>query len=166
MNYITIPLNSDHNRSDFSCGNEMLDNYIKKQASQDMKRKLAVVFIIADKENNIVGYYTLSNDNIPQTEVPENIRKKMPASYSKLPTTLIGRLAVDKKMQGKNFGKKLLMDALCRSYEVAETVSGSIAVVVDPFDKEATEFYNKYGFIEFPDRKRMFLPMKTIKQLF
>ena len=43
---------------------------------------------------------------------------------------------------------------------------GSIAVVVDPINKIAISFYKKYGFINLPDSKRMFLPMQTIKQLF
>jgi hypothetical protein len=43
---------------------------------------------------------------------------------------------------------------------------GSFAVVVDPLDEDAKSFYNKYGFIELFDSKKMFLPMNTIKQLF
>jgi hypothetical protein len=59
----------------------------------------------------------------------------------------------------------LLIDALKRSYEISKTI-GSFAVVVDPIDQDAEDFYVKYGFIKLPDSGKMFLPMKTINQLF
>lgn len=59
----------------------------------------------------------------------------------------------------------ILIDALKRSYEIAKTI-GSVAVVVDPIDQDAEGFYTKYGFIKLPDSRKMFLPMKTINQLF
>ncbi|MBI2504327.1 MAG: GNAT family N-acetyltransferase, partial [Candidatus Latescibacteria bacterium] len=40
-------------------------------------------------------------------------------------------------------------------------------VVVDAKDEEAGSFYERYGFIKFPERPhRLFLPMKTIARLF
>jgi hypothetical protein len=39
-------------------------------------------------------------------------------------------------------------------------------MVVDPLDEDAEAFYTKYGFIMLPDSGKMFLPMKTIKNLF
>jgi GNAT superfamily N-acetyltransferase len=77
----------------------------------------------------------------------------------------LGRLAVDLKYQGKGVGAILLIDALKRSYELTQLI-GSFAVVVDPLNKKAEEFYAKYGFILLPDSKKMFLAMKTIRQLF
>lgn len=62
-------------------------------------------------------------------------------------------------------GKQILVDALKRSYELSKTI-GSFAVVVDPLDQDAEDFYQKYGFIKLPDSGKMFLPMKTIRQLF
>jgi len=54
---------------------------------------------------------------------------------------------------------------LKRSYEISKTI-GSFAVIVDPIDQDAENFYEKYGFIKLPDSGKMFLPMKTISQLF
>lgn len=167
MQYLTEPLKAGLNKSAFSCGIASLDNYIQKQASQDMKRKLSVVFVMIDDQQpkNIKGYYTLSNDNIDYNVVPDDIKKKMPPHYTNLPVTLLGRLAVNKKHQGQGIGEKLLLDALKRSFDVAETNIGSIAVVVDPIDNNAQLFYEQYGFILLPDCNRMFLPMLTIKTI-
>ena len=166
MSQISEPLNSTHKKSDFSCGKEMLDIYIQKQANQDVKRKLSACFVINETETNLIkGYYTLSNNSVASEFIPEQIRKKLPRSYETIPTTLLGRLAIDDRFQGQGIGKLILIDALKRSYEISKTI-GSFAVVVDPIDREAENFYNKYGFIKLPDSGKMFLPMKTISQLF
>ena len=166
MNQISEPLNSTHKKSNFSCGKEMLDVYIHKQANQDVKRKLSACFVINEKETNLIkGYYTLSNNSIPSKFVPNQIQKKLPRSYESIPTTLLGRLAIDNRFQGQGIGKLILIDALKRSYEISKTI-GSFAVIVDPIDQDAENFYEKYGFIKLPDSGKMFLPMKTISQLF
>jgi GNAT superfamily N-acetyltransferase len=164
--FLTESLNFKHNKSKFCCGKLLLDNYLQRQASQDVKRKLSVCFVLTDKSESFIrGYYTLSNNSIPINQVPEDFRKKLPKSYMSIPTTLLGRLAVDKNEQGQGVGKVLLVDALKRSYLLSKDI-GSFAVIVDPLDKEAKSFYSKYGFIELPDSGKMFLPMKTIDQLF
>src|SRR5690554_506291 len=158
MSQISEPLNARHKKSDFYCGKEMLDNYIHKQASQDIKRKLSACFVIKETETDLIkGYYTLSNNSIPLELVPNEIRKKLPRSYEVVPATLLGRLAIDNKFQGQGIGKLILIDALKRSYEISKTI-GSFAVVVDPLDRDAEKFYEKYGFIKLPDSKKMFLP--------
>jgi GNAT superfamily N-acetyltransferase len=159
-------LDKKHNRRDFDCEKELLNNYLKNQAGQDIRRKLSACFVLAEKEtNNIQGYYTLSNNSIPLSSFPEQIKKKLPHSYDSIPTTLLGRLAIDKNFQGKGFGKILLIDALKRSYEISKEIS-SFAVVVDPIDKEAEHFYEKYDFIKLPDSEKMFIATKTLKELF
>jgi predicted GNAT family N-acyltransferase len=158
------PLNSSLNKKDFSCGKEMLDNYIRFQASQDIKRKLCVVFAMFEN-TTIKGYYTLSNASVPAEFMPEAIKKKMPKSYKFLPVTLLGRLAIDKKFKGQGLGGIILIDALKRSYEIASKSLGSIGVIVDPLDNDAVAFYKKFGFISLPDSGKMFLPMADIAQL-
>ena len=77
---------------------------------------------------------------------------------------MYGRLAVDKRFQGKGIGRILLIDALKRSYEISESI-GSFAVVVDPIDDDAIKFYEKFGFIKLPDSGKMFIAMQTLKEL-
>ena len=166
MNELTENLNSKHRKKEFSCGKDMLDNYFQKQANQDIKRKLSACFVLNDKETDLVkGYYTLAQNSLDQNLIPTQFQKKLPNSYKSIPTTLLGRLAIDNRFQGKGVGKLLLIDALRRSYEISKSI-GSFAVVVDPIDKDAEQFYAKYGFIKLPDSGKMFLPMNTIKTLF
>jgi GNAT superfamily N-acetyltransferase len=165
MKYLTTLLHGGHERNQFESEHESLNRYLRTQAGQDVKRKLSVCFVMADESNCVKGYYTLSNDAIEADALPENILKKLRPPYDRLPVTLLGRLAVDKTMTGKGFGKKLLIDALRRSYEASWSI-GSLAVVVDTVNDPARSFYRKYGFIDLPDGAKMFLPMKTIAQLF
>ena len=166
MKHLTVQLSSKHKKSEFTCGVGMLDDYLHKQANQDKKRKLTACFVLVDETNGLLkGYYTLSNNSIPQSKIPTNFQKKLPNSYTSLPATLLGRLAVDKRYRGQGLGKLLLVDALRRSFEISDSI-GSYAVVVDPIDQGAIDFYTKYGFILLPDSGKMFLPMQTIKSLF
>ncbi len=164
--FLTELLSKHHPKSKFSYGNEQLDNYLYRQASQDVKRKLAACFICIDDETSLLkGYYTLSSNSIPSGQVPESFRKKLPPSYTTIPTTLLGRLAIDQNFQGKGLGKLLLIDALKRSYLTGEQI-GSFAVIVDPIDDAANRFYLNYGFIQLPHSEKLFLAMKTVKGLF
>lgn len=167
MMYITQALDSKHDRTAFFCGNDMLDNYLKTQANQDINRKLSTCFVLVEEANEakIKAYYTLSNNSIPLDLIPTAIQKKLPKTYKSIPTTLLGRLAVDKHYQRQKIGRILLVDALKRCYEISKII-GSFAIVVDPVDNNAEKFYQKYGFINLPDSKKMFLPIKTIEQLF
>ncbi len=159
-------LTSLHDKNSFDCGKHQLNDYLIKQAKQDLKRRLSVCFVLVGQSNKVIGYYTLSNASVPREQIPEEIKRKMPESYISLPATLLGRLAVDVVSSGKKLGELLLIDALKRSYQVSLTSVGSMAIIVDPLDRNAEFFYSKYGFIKLPDSAKMFLPMATVAQLF
>ena len=166
MNHVTEALNSIHDKGGFSCGKALLDNYFKRQAGQDVKRKLSACFVLtASGSGTVKGYYTLSSNSIPNNSVPLAFKKKLPNSYTSIPVILLGRLAVDINYQKNGIGKILLIDSLKRCYESSTSI-GAFAVIVDPLDNNAETFYEKYGFIKLPDSGKMFLPMKTIEKLF
>ena len=155
------PLNDDHNRSAFQCGIEALDNYLKKLAKQDIKRRISRVFVATqpDDSSQILGYYTLSALSIHLNELPEALARKLPRNP--IPAALIGRLAVSQHAQGYGIGKMLLVNAIKRTL----AVSGDIAIyamVVDAINDEARSFYEKFCFIGLsPNSNRLFLPLKT-----
>jgi predicted GNAT family N-acyltransferase len=153
-----------HNRSSFSCEEESLTEYLKKQASQDIKKRLAACFALVDADNHIKGYYTLSNDSLAREEVPEEYQKRIPQNYN-VPVTLLGRLARDVSAKGTGLGEHLLLDALFRSYTASKTIA-SMAVIVDPINEKAVQFYGNYGFTMLPDSGKMFLAMNAIGKLF
>jgi len=165
MNYLTHPLSKSHKKHEFSCGNQLLDGYLHKQAGQDVKRKLSACFVLSDESGIVKGYYTLSSSSIERDELPEEIIKMLPLSYENLPVTLLGRLARNVNNKGEGIGELLLLDGLKRSYDTTKNVA-SIAVVVDAIDEAAIHFYARYGFIHLPTSGKMFITMKTVSKLF
>jgi predicted GNAT family N-acyltransferase len=166
MSYLTEALNSSHNKKDFTCGKKLLDDYLHTQAKQDVKRRLSACFIMADNDDIVKGYYTLSSTSIRMELLPESIIKKLPPSYTNLPATLLGRLAINNSFKGKGLGELILIDALKRSYNTSLNSIGSMAIIVDPIDEDAVKFYTKYGFIQLPDSGKMFISVDTVAELF
>ncbi|MBL7473774.1 GNAT family N-acetyltransferase [Robertkochia sediminum] len=157
-------LEKKHIRQNFNCEEPSLTDYIKRQAGQDMKKRLATCFVALDEKQNVIGYYTLTSESLGREEIPGRYVKRVPKNYN-APVILLGRLARDISQKGKGLGEILLIDALFRSYNLSAKSIGAMAVVVDPINQNAVDFYKKYGFQELPDSEKMFLPMNTIKQL-
>lgn len=165
MDFTIARLESFHKIKLFKCTNDILTNYLRYQAGRDVKRRLATCFVLVDSGRIVKGFYTLSNAGIPRDIIPDELSKKLPKNYSSLPATLMGRLATDISISGSGYGKALLIDTLKRSYFISKSKIGSLAVIVDPIDDKAIQFYRKFNFIHLPDSKKMFLPMKTISKL-
>jgi predicted GNAT family N-acyltransferase len=160
--FIIEPLSPAHDRSGFKCGIDSLDNYIKRQANQDIKRQISRVYVAVniEKPNKIMGYYTLSSLSIELNQLPEELLKKLPKHP--IPAALIGRLAVDKSVHGNGIGKMLLADALKRILVISDEIA-IYAVVVDAINDKAKGFYKQYGFQSLGEETpRLFLPLKTI----
>ena len=157
-------LEKTHNRKNFICEVDSLTEYIRKQVSQDIRKRLATCFVAIDNEQNVIGYYTLTSESLGRELIPEKYLKQVPKNYN-APVILLGRLARDITTKGTGLGEYLLLDALFRSYNLSSESIGAMAVVVDPINEKAFEFYKKYGFEQLPDSEKMFLPMKVIEQL-
>jgi len=153
-----------HGRNTFSCGTAELDRYLREQASQDVRRDVARVFLALGRSSHRVeGYYSLSAASFQRSSLPAAQWKRLP--HDPVPAALIGRLAVDTRTKGQGLGVFLLMDALNRILLATQTIAIH-AVIVDARDEAASAFYGKYGCTPFPDdERRLFLPMATIRQL-
>jgi predicted GNAT family N-acyltransferase len=154
-----------HIRSSFCCGKDSLDTYIRKQASQDLQKRISTVFVLTDDpEMNVFAYYTLSAYTVNISDLEESFAKRLPR-YPALPATLLGRLAVDNNQKGKGFGELLLIDALKKSLDATMQVA-SLAVIVEALDERALSFYIKYGFKQFKQEPmKLYLPMKSVEEL-
>lgn len=153
-----------HNRKKFTCEEDSLTEYIRKQVSQDIRKRLTACFVAIDDEQNVIGYYTLSSESLGRELIPDKYLKLVPQNYN-APVILLGRLARDIKTKGTGLGEHLLIDALFRSYKLSNKSIGAMAVVADPINEKAVDFYRKYGFEQLPDSEKMFLSMKVIEQL-
>ena len=162
--YFIEPLGG-HDRGSFSSGLPEFDDYLRTQAGQDARRKVATPFVLVDESRRILGYYTLSAYAVVAGELPPQLAAKLP-KYPLIPATLLGRLAVSSEYRGKKLGSRLLLDALFRSWRSSSQVA-SVGVVAEAFDEPARHFYLHYRFLPFPDHPRkLIMPMTTIRETF
>jgi ribosomal protein S18 acetylase RimI-like enzyme len=156
------PLAPDHDRAAFGCGNEILDRYFKTQASQDMRRGIARVFVATTPEEprRVAGFFTLSAAWVVASDLPPEVAKRLPRHP--IPAALIGRLAVDSRFARRGLGSILLADAVKKTIAAAATVAMTVAIV-DPIDDAARAFYAAFGFrsLQGP-RQQMFLTLPNV----
>jgi predicted GNAT family N-acyltransferase len=163
--YRIDPLSPYHERAAFASGVEPLDRYLKTQAGQDSRRRMASCFVLTreDEPSRILGYYTLSALSIALSELPPGLTKRLPR-YPIVPAALLGRLATDSRHRGKRLGELLLFDACAR---VLRSEIATFALVVDAKEATAERFYARYGFLKLSaGGRRMFLPVAEIAALF
>lgn len=157
------PLHDWHDRTAFESGVEPLDRYLKTQAGQDIRKRVASCFVLTDDRPAPLAFYTLAATSIALTDLPLSLTKKLPR-YPSVPATLMGRLAVDRRFRGRRYGELMLMDAFGRALrsEIA-----TYAFVVDAKDDAAARFYTTYQFLPLSGAtRRYFLPMAEIARLF
>jgi predicted GNAT family N-acyltransferase len=161
--YRVESLDSNHDRARFCCGVPELDAYLQQRAGQDQKCKLAAVFVLTADSHSVAGFYTLSAHSIQAGELPGDMANKLPRFP--LPVTLLGRMAVDRSLQGKGWGEFLLMHALERALHASRQVA-SWAVIIDA-KAGARDFYLQHDFLPLPaNPDRLFLTMKTIEKIY
>jgi len=157
------PLSDHHDRAAFTCGEEALDQYLRTQATQDMRRRIASCFVaIETVSGRLAGFYTIASASIPTPDLPTEMRKRLPR-YPTLPAVRIGRLAVDLNFRGRGLGAALLADAVNRTLKAPPAV---FALLVDAKNDVAVAFYQRYGFRQFANQPRtLFLPMSTAEKI-
>ena len=158
------PLGSHHDRTAFSCGEPTLDAYLQRQASQDVRRRVAQVFVaVGDAPGKIAGYYSLSAASFEKDELPPALAKRLP--HYPVPAAVLGRLAIDRGQQGRGLGETLLLDAIRRVVRASATVAVE-AIIVDAKNERRREFNERYGFRVFASEpRRLFLPLETFEKL-
>lgn len=158
------PLGPRHDRATFSCGEPALDGYLQRQASQDVRRRIARVFVaVVGSPTEVAGYYTLSAASFAKADLPAEVGKRLP--HHAIPAVLLGRLAIASPRQGHGLGESLLLDAIRRVVRASETIAVH-AMIVDAKNDRAARFYERYGFMRFPSLpRRLFLPIQTFEQL-
>jgi GNAT superfamily N-acetyltransferase len=157
MQYRIRAFDANVEKNGFCCGQQTLDEYIRRYASQDVRRNVARVFVATPvNSNTLAGYFTLSAGSVNCSELPPELARKLP-SYP-IPVALVGRLAVDRSFQGKGLGSILLADA-CQKVAQASAVLAVAGIIVDAKEASSAAFYRHFGFSALSGQlQRLFLP--------
>ncbi len=140
------PLDADHDLSSFECGETSLDEWLRRRALANQASGASRTYVLCERRE-VVGYYALASGAVTAAGVPGKFRRNMP---DPIPVALLGRLAIDRREQGKGLGRALFRDAALRISQAAEAI-GIRGIVVQPLSEEARRFYLALGFTECPN---------------
>jgi GNAT superfamily N-acetyltransferase len=147
-------------RSSFFCGTQALDDYFHRQIGQDERRGVSRAYLAVQAETGMIaGFYTIAASECLLDDLPPPLQRKLPR-YPRVPSALVGRLAVDHRFQGCKLGAALLQDASMRATESGIAV---FALLVDAKDDRAAAFYRHHGFGPFAASPlRLFAPLPRL----
>ena len=141
-----LRLLGNEDRSDFCCGRDPLDRYLKTQASQDVRRRVSVCYqALETATGRIAGHYMLSAADVPVSDLPPEDAGRLSLDPC-VPAARIGRLAIARRFHGRGLGGALLLNAAMRALRSEIAV---FALVVDAKDNDAATFYRHHGFHSF-----------------
>lgn len=130
----------------FDCGDEALNNYLKRHAwNNQHKSSIGVTYVAVEEfaPTAVIGYFTLATSSVARDSLPKKYVRGLPA-YD-VPMILLARLAVDRRFGGRGLGSALLTEALKISLNVSEQV-GCRCVIVDAYPA-ALDWYQRFGFV-------------------
>lgn len=136
------PLTSAHHCADFSCGEPVLDEWLKRRALANQVSGASRTFVVTDQEQRVYGYYAIAAGAVSHPLATGGVRRNMP---DPVPVVVLARLAVDQRAQGIKLGGSLLQDAVNRAVNVAQN-TGVRALLVHALHERAKVFYEYYGF--------------------
>jgi GNAT superfamily N-acetyltransferase len=159
-------LTARHDVSVFENGKHpSLDDWLRDRAltSEGLSARTYVIGE-ASAPTRVVGYYAISSAMEQRVALPSaKLRRGMP---EQIPLLLIGRLAIDRRLQGLGLGAALLSDALRRCLAASE-IAGVRGVVAHAIDEDAVGFYQRHGFVPSPLGNRvMLMPIEFVRALF
>ncbi len=152
-------LAAHHVRADFDCGEDALNDFLRRQAGQLQRRGFGKTYVaLADDAVTVTGFVSVSAGQIVTTQLPAAL--KLPRYAA--PMLRVGRLAVDARYQRAGIGQDLLAFALQLALEFSQQV-GVYALLVEAKNSKVKAFYKKLGFIETVDDPLcLFLPIATL----
>lgn len=133
------PLSQSHDKTNFDCGNEPINQYLKTMASQHAKKGIAKVYALA-KNGQVLAFYTLNSTEL------NNENKAIKGYPAKIPAVLIGRIGVDNTAKGQKLSSIALAHALQTAKQASDLI-GITFVVIDAKTDELAHYYQKLGFV-------------------
>ena len=137
-----MPLSPEHHVNLFSCGESVLDDWLKRRALVNQSNGASRTFVVTDDDEQVLGYYALAAGAATHQDATRAIRQNMP---DPIPVMVLARLAVDLRAQGMKLGASLLKDAMSRCIQVSSN-TGVRAMLVHALNERARDFYEYYGF--------------------
>jgi GNAT superfamily N-acetyltransferase len=157
------PISKKHDRASFDCGEPELNEFLRRHARQSHEKGAAKTFLAISNTDGktILGFYSLCPASLEYARAPEVVRKGL-ARHDVLVFRL-GRLAVNRPVQGQGLGGQLIL-AAGRRCLLAATEVGGVALLIDAKNDRAARWYASYGAIPLVDAPlSLLLPLATVQ---
>ncbi|HZZ04089.1 GNAT family N-acetyltransferase [Paraburkholderia sp.] len=135
------PLNAQHNLEAFASGVDSLDQWLRRRALKNQAGGASRTFVVCDGQR-VLAYYALASGAVAVDAAPGRFRRNMP---DPIPVVVLGRLAVDRSLQGRGVGRALMRDAGQRVLQAADAI-GIRGLIVHALSTDAQTFYERIGF--------------------
>jgi len=157
------PIEKKHDRDAFDCGEDALNEFLRRYARKSHDLGGAKTFLAVDDSDSrtILGFYSLSPASIQYARTPDIVRRGL-GRYD-VPAFRLARLAVDLKAQGRGLGGQLLL-AAGRRCLLASAQVGGVALVIDAKNERVAHWYAVFSAIPLEDAPlTLMLPLATIQ---
>lgn len=155
-NYYFETLTEKHDLTDFDCGDDDLNDFLKNDALAQQNENLNVTKLVM-YEGKILGYTSLLTDtlllrNIKNENVRLKIKEKLRVESKNrgISAVKIGRLAIDKRYSQKGLGTHILRNILRNLKNISKNKIGFRFIIIEGYAK-AFNFYvvkNCFEFLE------------------
>lgn len=139
--FIREQLTVRHNVTEFDCGVPALNTWLRDTAVSAMERGYSRVYVWQDRDV-VVAYFTLSSYLIRRAELTSDSSR---GEWREIPALLLGKLALDRALQGEGLARVLLADAIAEAVRAAN-IAGARYLVVDAIDDAVVALYERFGF--------------------
>ena len=157
------PISKKHDREGFDCGEDALNEFLRRHARRSHELGGAKTFLAIDNADNetILGFYSLSTASVAYARTPEIVRRGL--ARHDVRGFRLARLAVDLKLQGQGLGGQLLL-AAGRRCLLASAEVGGVVLVIDAKNERVAAWYASYGAVPLLDAPlSLLLPLATIE---
>ena len=157
------PIAKRHKRDAFDCGDAALNEFLRRYARQAHDHGGSKTFLAVpdDDATRILGFYSLSPASVAFSRAPDVVKRGL--ARHDVPAFRLGRLAVDRSIQGQGLGGQLLLAAGRRCLRASQEVGG-VALLIDAKNEAVAGWYASYGALQLLDTPlTLLLPLATIQ---
>ncbi len=139
------PIGAEHDVATFDCGHAGLDRWLRGQGRAQGGAR-AGCLVTAGADGQVLGFYTLGAGSVRREDLPLGGGRNAP-----VPVLKLGRIAVDRSVQGRGIGAALVVDAIRRTHAVGLHAPVD-ALMTDAPDARAAAWFERLGFRPVPGR--------------
>jgi len=157
------PINKKHDREGFDCGEEALNEFLRRYARRSHDLGGAKTFLAIDEadKKTVLGFYSVSPASVEYARTPEIIRRRL--ARHDVPGFRLARLAVDRRFHGQGIGGQLVLAAGKRCLLASAEVGGAV-LVIDAKNEKVAKWYGSFGAMPLLDAPlSLLLPLATIE---